>query len=50
LALNITEKRLGAACRPIVVCGFGTRAKLTPCWSKIEIVHSSFGFCCSMMR
>jgi hypothetical protein len=49
-ALNMTANRLGDAFMPIVVSGLGTRAKLAPFRSKIEIVQSSFGFCCSMMR
>ena len=38
-ALNMTANKLGDAFMPIVVSGFGTRAKLTPFWSKMEIVR-----------
>jgi hypothetical protein len=34
---------------PTVSCGFGTRAKLVPSPSKIEIVQSLLGRCCSIM-
>ena len=34
---------------PTVSCGFGTRAKLIPSRSKIEIVQSWLGRCFSMM-
>ena len=33
----------------MVSCGFGTRAKLMPSPSKIEMVQSLLGRCCSIM-
>ena len=49
-AVNMTANSVGDARAPIVVPGFGTRAKLMPFWSKMEIVQSSLSFCCSMIR
>ena len=46
---NISAYSVGEARLPTVSCGFGTRAKLMPSPSKIEIVQSSLGRCFSMM-
>src|SRR5664279_2790129 len=46
---NISAYKDGDARLPIVSCGFGTRAKLTPSPSKIEIVQSELGRCWLMM-
>src|SRR6266550_6642349 len=46
---NIWAYSVGDACLPTVTCGLGTRAKLVPSLSKIEIVQSSPGRCFSMM-
>ena len=46
---NISANSVGEARLPMVSCGFGTRAKLVPSPSKIEIVQSWFGRCFSMM-
>ena len=35
---------------PTVCSGLGTRAKLTPLWSKIDMVQSALGCCWVMMR
>src|SRR5271156_6952547 len=45
---NISAYSDGEARMPTVACGFGTRAKLTPSRSKIEIVQCSLGRCCSI--
>ena len=47
--LNISAKSVGEARLPMVSCGLGTRAKLVPSPSKIEIVQSWFVRCFSMM-
>ncbi len=46
---NISANSVGEARLPMVSCGLGTRAKLVPSPSKIEIVQSWFGRCFSMM-
>ena len=46
---NISACSVGEAFLPIVSCGLGTRAKLVPSASKIEIVQSWLGRCFSMM-
>src|SRR6187200_2195556 len=48
-ARNIAAYSVGEARLPTVSCGFGTRAKLMPSRSKIEIVQSWLGRCFSMM-
>src|SRR5258705_13732576 len=48
-APNIAAYSVGEARLPAVSCGYGIRAKLTPSWSKIEIVQASLGRCCSVM-
>ena len=48
-ARNIPAYSKGAARLPTVSCGFGTRAKLMPSPSKIEMVQSALGRCFSMM-
>ena len=48
-ARNISAYSVGEARLPIVSCGFGTRAKLMPSPSKIEMVQSSLGRCLLMM-
>jgi len=47
--LNISANRVGDARLPTVSCGFGTRAKLMPSESNIEIVQSGPGRCRSRM-
>src|SRR3979411_2750488 len=46
---NISANSNGDARLPMVSCGLGIRAKLTPLPSKIEIVQSSPGRCFSMI-
>ena len=48
--LNISANSVGDARWPMVFSGFGTRAKLTPFWSKNENVQCSFGRWRSMIR
>ena len=48
--LNISANSVGDARWPIVLSGFGRRAKLVPFWSKNENVQRSSGRCRSRMR